>query len=392
MHWPHRSPLAALRSRTIRTRPIRLIVPYAPGGGADAVARIIAKLAGDSMGQSIVVENKGGAGSIVGTDLVAKSNPDGYTLLLGQSGPISINPAVYKSLPYDPVKELTPVTMTNSYPYVLVINPKLGVVDAQGLRGARQGAVRRLQLRHHRRRRRQSPDERAVLRQGGRAHDPHPLSRHGARGRRLRLGPGDDGVRRSGQRAAAHQRGHLAGASPFRARSDRRSRRPSPPWPRAAIPMSKQWRGTAFSMPARTPQDIVDKLNVEIVKALANPEIKDLLSKQAMSPVGSTQARVCRLPQEGHRDLEGRRRAGEESASNRNYRPCAEHLRRALPIVHASRFYLAPGIVVVPVGGASERRRDPCPASGDCRTRRRRLGTPSRSRVAVAPACWRRLS
>ena len=109
------------------TRPIRLIVPYAPGGGADAVARIIAKLAGDSMGQSIVVENKSGAGSIVGTDLVAKSNPDGYTLLLGQSGPISINPAVYKSLPYDPVKELTPVTMTNSYPYVLVINTKLGV-------------------------------------------------------------------------------------------------------------------------------------------------------------------------------------------------------------------------------------------------------------------------
>src|ERR1700756_3156337 len=106
------------------TRAIKLVVPYAPGGGADAVARIIAKLAGDSMGQSIVVENKGGAGSIVGTDLVAKAAPDGYTLLLGQSGPISINPAVYKKLPYDPVTELAPVCMTNSYPYVLVINSK----------------------------------------------------------------------------------------------------------------------------------------------------------------------------------------------------------------------------------------------------------------------------
>src|SRR6185369_14595966 len=90
-------------------------------------ARIIAKLAGDSMGQSIVVENKGGAGSIIGTDLVAKAEPDGYTLLLGQSGPISINPAVYRKLPYDPVKELSPVTMTNSYPYVLVVNGKLPV-------------------------------------------------------------------------------------------------------------------------------------------------------------------------------------------------------------------------------------------------------------------------
>src|SRR5262249_5383468 len=96
------------------TRPLRLIVPYPPGGGADAVARIVARLAGDSMGQSIVVENKGGAGSIVGTDLVAKAAPDGYTLLLGQSGPISINPAVYKKLPYDPVTELVPVCMTNS--------------------------------------------------------------------------------------------------------------------------------------------------------------------------------------------------------------------------------------------------------------------------------------
>ena len=134
------------------------------------------------MGQSIVVENKGGAGSIVGTDLVAKADPDGYTLLLGQSGPISINPAVYKSLPYDPVKELTPVTMTNSYPYVLVINREAAGQDAPGVRGARQGEGRRLQLRHDRRRRRQSPDERAVLRQGRREDDPHPLSRHRARG------------------------------------------------------------------------------------------------------------------------------------------------------------------------------------------------------------------
>ena len=100
-------------------------MPYAPGGGADAVARVVAQHVGDRLGQSVVVENRGGAGSIIGTDLVAKAEPDGYTLLLGQSGPISINPAVYKSLPYDPVKDLVPITMTNSYPYVLVVNAKL---------------------------------------------------------------------------------------------------------------------------------------------------------------------------------------------------------------------------------------------------------------------------
>src|SRR6188768_1101534 len=119
--------LRGARAADWPSKPMRLIVPYAPGGGADAVARILARHVGDGLGQSIVVENKGGAGSIIGTDLVAKADPDGYTLLLGQSGPISINPAVYKTLPYDPVKDLAPVTMTNSYPYVLVANGKLPV-------------------------------------------------------------------------------------------------------------------------------------------------------------------------------------------------------------------------------------------------------------------------
>src|SRR6201989_675654 len=108
-------------------RPIKLVVPYAPGGGADGVARIVAKAVSESIGQPIVIENKGGAGAIVGTDLVAKAEADGYTLLLGQSGPISINPAVYKSLPYDPQKDFAPISMTTAYPYILVVNAELPV-------------------------------------------------------------------------------------------------------------------------------------------------------------------------------------------------------------------------------------------------------------------------
>src|SRR6185295_5269065 len=123
--------LRGARAAEWPSKPMRLVVPYAPGGGADAVARILARHVGDSLGQSIVVENKGGAGSIIGTDLVAKAEPDGYTLLLGQSGPISINPAVYKSLPYDPLRDLAPVCMTNSYPYVLVVNSKLPAATLQ---------------------------------------------------------------------------------------------------------------------------------------------------------------------------------------------------------------------------------------------------------------------
>jgi tripartite-type tricarboxylate transporter receptor subunit TctC len=109
------------------SRPIHLIVPYAAGGAADSIARILAKRMGKALGQTIVVENRGGGGSIVGTEFVNKAEPDGYTLLLGQSGPISINPAVYKNLPYDPVKDFAPVSLTTTYPYVMVVNPSLGV-------------------------------------------------------------------------------------------------------------------------------------------------------------------------------------------------------------------------------------------------------------------------
>ena len=117
----------AARADDYPSRPIRLIVPYAAGGGADSVARIVAKRVSETIGQTIVIENRGGAGSIIGTELVKKSDPDGYTLLLGQSGPISINPAIYKKLPYDPLKDFAPISMTTAYPYIMVVNPTLGV-------------------------------------------------------------------------------------------------------------------------------------------------------------------------------------------------------------------------------------------------------------------------
>jgi tripartite-type tricarboxylate transporter receptor subunit TctC len=109
------------------THPIRLIVPFAAGGAADSVARIVGKRMGDALGQTIVVEDRGGGGGIIGAEIVRNSDPDGYTLLLGQSGPISINPGIYPKLSYDPEKDFMPVSMTTSYPYVLVVNPSLGV-------------------------------------------------------------------------------------------------------------------------------------------------------------------------------------------------------------------------------------------------------------------------
>src|SRR6201995_2269322 len=109
------------------TRPIRLIVPFAAGGAADATARILGKKVGDALGQTFVIKKRGGANGAIGKEIVKSADPDGYTLLLGQSGPISINPGIYPKLSYDPEKDLAPVCMTTAYPYVLVVNPSLGV-------------------------------------------------------------------------------------------------------------------------------------------------------------------------------------------------------------------------------------------------------------------------
>src|SRR5579863_9953819 len=117
----------AARADNYPSHPLHLIVPYAAGGAADSIARMLAKHVGNALGEAIVVENRGGGAAITGTEFVNKAEPDGYTLLLGQSGPISINPAVYKSLPYDPLKDFAPVSLTTTYPYIMVVNPALGV-------------------------------------------------------------------------------------------------------------------------------------------------------------------------------------------------------------------------------------------------------------------------
>ncbi len=104
------------------SKPIRLLVPFAPGGAADAVARILSKPLGEQLGQPIVIENRGGAGGNIGADVVARAAPDGYTLLLGSSANLAINPTLYKSLPFDPVKSFAPVSLVVEAPHVIVVS------------------------------------------------------------------------------------------------------------------------------------------------------------------------------------------------------------------------------------------------------------------------------
>jgi len=127
-----------------QTKPIRIIVPFTPGGGNDVFARQMAKSLGELRQQSVVVENRPGAGGNLGTEFVVRSAPDGSTLLLGHSGTVSINPALYRQLKYDTQKDLVPVAMFASSALVLVVpasSPVKTVADLVALAKSRPGAV-----------------------------------------------------------------------------------------------------------------------------------------------------------------------------------------------------------------------------------------------------------
>jgi len=104
-------------------KPIRLIVPYPAGGATDFFARLVFPKLGDALGQPVVVENRPGAGTAIGASEVARSTPDGYTLLLGDAGTYAFNPTLYKKLSYDPAKDFAPVSLTGRFALILAVNP-----------------------------------------------------------------------------------------------------------------------------------------------------------------------------------------------------------------------------------------------------------------------------
>jgi tripartite-type tricarboxylate transporter receptor subunit TctC len=111
------------------SRPIKLVVPLTAGGGVDMMARLTAQHLSDQLGQQVVVENQGGAGGTIAANAVARARPDGYTLIFQSVSSAVINALVYKNLPYDPVKDLIPVTLAVSFPLIVVVNPDLPAKD-----------------------------------------------------------------------------------------------------------------------------------------------------------------------------------------------------------------------------------------------------------------------
>lgn len=114
------------------SKPIRLVVPYPPGGGTDIIARIVGQRLSEGLGQQIIVDNRGGAGGTIGTEVVAKSSPDGYTLLMAPTSHV-INPSIYGKLAYDTVKDFAPITLAVSATILLVVHPSIPVKSVKEL-------------------------------------------------------------------------------------------------------------------------------------------------------------------------------------------------------------------------------------------------------------------
>ena len=124
-------------------RPIRVVVPFAPGGAVDLVARTVAPRLSEALGQSVVVDNRGGAGGTVGTDIVAKARPDGHTLLVASMG-VAVNAVLYPRLPYDTLKDLAPVTTLGEQPNIVVVHPVLAaksIAELLALARAKPGQI-----------------------------------------------------------------------------------------------------------------------------------------------------------------------------------------------------------------------------------------------------------
>ena len=133
-----------VNAQTYPTKPVRLVVPYPAGQGTDIMARAIAERLAERLGHQVVIDNRPGAGGNIGTDLVAKAVPDGYTLLMGTNATHAMNPSLYGNIPFDPIKDFSPVILVGTLPLILVAHPSItanSVKEVVDLAKARPGAL-----------------------------------------------------------------------------------------------------------------------------------------------------------------------------------------------------------------------------------------------------------
>ena len=267
---------------TYPSKPIRFVVAFPPGGGTDLVARTIAPRLAERLAQQVVVDNRPGAGGNLGTEIVAKSAPDGYTMLMGSVGPLAINASLFARMPFDPLKDLAPVTLAASTPNILVVHPSLPVTNVQeliALAKARPGAINFASSGGN-----TDAARRGAVQFDGRGEDgPRALQGCGSAGR---------SARRRVQVVLYHAARAAAAAGRLRALAVA-SRGACRPRPSCRPSTAQHCRGSSSDrhgvmVPAGTPDAVVAKLNHDIVAVLRMPEVAERLSSQGAEAIGST--------------------------------------------------------------------------------------------------------
>jgi len=271
-------------SQAYPSKPIKLISPYPPGGGTDAAARIIAQALGDQMGQQIVVDTRGGASGLIGTELAAKSAPDGYTIVLGNVAPLAILPAATSKLPYDPLRDFSPISLVALSDYVLTVHPSLPVKTVKELLALAKA----------------NPDKLTYASSGnlGAPHLAGELMNLLGKVKTVHIpykgnGPAAIAVM-SGESTMMFGTGpsvvphaHSGKLRMLATTGPKRSLENLPAM-NELLPGYDvtQWYG--LLLPAGAPKEIVERLNKEIARALANPKIRELYVNLGTQPLSNT--------------------------------------------------------------------------------------------------------
>jgi len=278
--------LSAVHAQSYPNKQVKLIVPTAPGGFSDVVARILGQRLSTAMGQQFVIENKAGAGSIIGTDFVAKSAPDGYTLVLISSNHV-ISPWIYKNTPYDPLKSFTAISKLVDSPYVLLVNPKVPATNVKEFIALAKAAPNTIHYAS-------SGNGSSQHLMGGlfAAMTGAPIKHVPYKGS---SGAANDLVAGVVESSFAGVPNALAQVPQGRLRalavttSKRIPQLPDvPTLQEAGVPGYEASVWLALLAPVGTPRDIVNKLNAEIGKAMSHPETRDALYKAGVEVSLST--------------------------------------------------------------------------------------------------------
>jgi len=270
------------------TRLVKIVVPFAPGGQPDVVARALAEPLSKSLGQPVIVENRPGAGGNIAADVVAKAAPDGYTLLMGTNGPLAVSRALYKDLPYDPLKDLAPVTLVGTSPNLIAVNPATGITSLKGLvekakaepgklnfSSVGKGSISQLSM--------ELLNNVAGIKT---VHIPY----NGGAPAVSALIAGDVQILSLNPTALIPQ--VAAGKARIVAQT---SAKRSPLIPDVPTVAESGYPGfeadvwMAVMAPAKTPAEVIDRLNAELTRIIRSPEIKATLwDRQWIDPVGSS--------------------------------------------------------------------------------------------------------